>query len=342
MRKSWVRFAIIIALTGVFLFFFFRRVDWRDVLRYLGGVNIPIFILSVLIVPLHLITRSLRWRYLMAHEKADVKFSSMFCANSVGFMVTFIFPGRLGELVRPLYLAQKERCRKGFALGTIVVERMFDMFTMCFLLGVFLLARPLYPSRFQVNAEAHANLRLWGIVGLAFASALLVFSLALYFFRDKTLKIIAFLLRPLPNRLAKKILTLFDDFIEGLKFFRNIKTLLLYTFFSFVVWLGIIFFYWVFFISFRLSLPFFWLFPYVFLTMVGASIPTPGMVGGFHWFSKLGLTQLFGIDPNLAVGVTIVVHAVQVLVTGLIGYVILWKDGMTVFQLKKLGEETQP
>jgi uncharacterized membrane protein YbhN (UPF0104 family) len=75
--------------------------------------------------------------------------------------------------------------------------------------------------------------------------------------------------------------------------------------------------------------------------MVGASIPTPGMVGGFHYFSKLGLTALYGIDPNQAVGVTILVHAVQIVVTALIGYAILWKEGMSVFQLKRLGETAQ-
>lgn len=342
MRKNWVSFAAILAVTAVFLFFFFRGVEWREVLRHLANVNVPIFILSIILVPLHLVTRSFRWRYLMVHEKPTVRLANMFCANAVGFGITSVFPGRIGELVRPLYLAQKERCRKGFALGTIVVERMFDMFTMCFLLGVFLIAKPLYASRFQVSAEAHANLRLWGIVGLVFASVLLALSLALFFFREKTLKVIAFLLRPLPHRLSQKILGLFDDFIEGLRFFHNLKTLLLYTLFSFIVWLGIIFFYWVFFISFRIPFPYFNLFPYVFLTMVGASIPTPGMVGGFDYFSKLGLTQLYGIDPNLALGATILVHAIQVLVTALIGYAIVWKDGTTVFQLRKLGEDQEP
>jgi glycosyltransferase 2 family protein len=342
MRKSWVRYAVLFGLTAVFLFFFFRGVNWGEVLRHVRGVNVPFFILSVMLVPLHLVTRSLRWRILMVHEKPSVKMGNLFCASAVGFGVTSIFPGRIGEFVRPIYLARKERCRAGFALGTIVVERMFDMFTMCFLLGVFLLARPLYASQFQVSTEAHANLRLWGIVGLAFASLILVLSLALYFFREATLKVIGFLLRPLPDRLSAKILALFDDFIEGLKFFQDPRTLALYSLFSFVVWLGIIFFYWVFFISFRISIPFYALFPYVFLTMVGASIPTPGMVGGFHYFSKLGLTQLYGIDPNLALGATIVVHAIQVLMTTLIAYVIVWKDGTSLFQLRRLGEEKQP
>ena len=342
MKKAWARYGIVFGLTAVFLYFFFRGVDWTEVVKHFGGINVPLFILSVILVPLHLVTRSLRWRVLMVHEKNDVRFGSLFCANAVGFGVTSIFPGRVGEFVRPLYLAQKEKCRKGFALGTIVVERMFDMFTMCFLLGLFLVARPLFASGFTVSAEARASLRLWGIAGLGLASLILVFSLALYFFREKTLKVIGFFLRPLPQRFSGKVLELLDDFISGLKFFHDLKTLALYTLFSFGVWLGIILFYWVFFISFRIDIPYFLLFPYVFLTMVGASIPTPGMVGGFHYFSKLGLTQLYGTDPNLALGATIVVHAVQIVMTALIAYAIVWREGLSLFQIKSLGEDKKP
>ncbi len=90
-----------------------------------------------------------------------------FAANTVGFTVNAIFPGRLGELVRPLYLARKENIKKGFCFGTIVVERTFDTFTMCFFLGVFLLARPLFTSRFQaVERKLEAK-------GVAFGEATL-------------------------------------------------------------------------------------------------------------------------------------------------------------------------
>lgn len=115
----------------------------------------------------------------------------------------------------------------------------------------------------------------------------------------------------------------------------------MYTLLSAVVWLGIILYYWIFLLAFGIKLSYFLLVPYVFLTMVGASIPTPGMVGGFHYFSRLGMTSLYGIDPNLAVGVTILVHAVQLVVTSLLGYAILWKEGMSLFQLKRLGEKAE-
>jgi len=338
MKKTWIRFGLVFLLTFGFLFFFFRSVDWKKVFGYLTDVNLPLFVLMIVLVPAHLITRALRWRFLLMHEKKGVKFFNMFAGNAVGFTVTLIFPGRLGEVVKPLYLARKEEMSKGFVLGTVVVERIFDIFTMCSLLGLFLLSRPLYSSYFQVNAEVASNLQRWGFVGVAFASFILFISLCLYFFRDKTLSFISFLLRPLPQRVSEKIVELSEEFIQGLKFFHSLGNLLIYTLLSFVVWLGIIFYYWMFFFAYNISLPYFVLFPYVFFVMVGASVPTPGMVGGFHYFSKLGLTSLYNMDPNLAVGMTIVVHALQVVMTCLIGYAILWKEGLTLFQLRKLGE----
>lgn len=212
---------------------------------------------------------------------------------------------------------------------------------MCFLLGVFLLARPLYESKLQLQPATYSRLYLWGIVGVGVASLVLVVSLLFYFFREKALAITARLLKPLPAKLSEKILKLLHEFIDGLKFFHSLGNVLTYIGLSFVVWLGIMAWYWLFFLAYRVSLPYFFLIPYIFLTMIGASIPTPGMVGGFHSFSQFGLTALFGIDPNQAFSLTVVVHAVQLVMTCLVGFVILWKEGLTLFQLKKLGESAE-
>lgn len=336
MKKNWLRTSLIILLTVVFFYFFFRNVDLKEVFSYLTDVNIFFLILLIVLVPLHLATRALRWHYLLKHEKEGVSFFNRFAANAVGFTVTLIFPGRLGEVAKPLYLAQKENMRKGFVLGTVVVERIFDIFTMCFLLGLFLTAKPLYSSYFNVDKEIYSRLQFWGIIGVAFAFVMLLLSLSLYFFKNKTMKVVMFLLRPLPDKMSEKIHELLEEFIEGLKIFHSLGNFLMYVFLSFVVWLGIIFYYWIMFFAYNISMSFFLLFPYVFLTMVGASIPTPGMVGGYHFFSKYGLTALYRIDDNLAAGMTVVIHAVQVIVTCLLGYAILWREGISIFQVKKL------
>jgi len=343
LKKTWVKLTLVLLITGVFLFFFFRSVpDWGAVLRSFGRVRWPVFLLALLLTPLHLATRALRWRYLLIHEKRDVRFANLFAGNAVGFMVSFLLPGRIGEIVKPLYCARKECVRPGFVLGTVVVERIFDILTMCVLLGAFLLARPLYAPRFVIKPEASARLTQLGIAALVLGAALLGLILFFYFFRDRAVRLTLLVLRPLPKAWREKAARLLHEFIDGLKFFHSPGNLVIYVGLSFVVWLGIAFFYWVFFLAYRVSIPFFLLIPYIFLTMVGASIPTPGMIGGFHSFSQFGLIQLYGIDANLAANLTIVVHALQMAMTCLIGYAILWKEGLSLRQLRNLGETVEP
>ncbi len=341
MRKNVVRFSFLFLLSFVLLYFFFRNVEWNEVLGSLTTIDLKVFIILILITPIHFVTRAIRWNYLLKHEKKNVKFLNRFSSYAVGFTVSFIFPGRLGELVRPLYLAKKEKMSKGYVMGTIVVERTFDIIIMCFLLGLFILCKPLYPSYFRAREEAYSNLQLWGIIGVAVALFALVMVLSLYFFREKALSIITFFLKPFPHKISHKILEVFEEFTQGLKFFHSIGNSLVYILLSFVVWLGIIFYYWIFFFAYGVSVPYFFLIPYVFLTMVGASIPTPGMAGGFHYFSMVGMTSFLLIAKSQAVGMTIVIHAIQLVVTCLIGYAILWKEGISLFQLKKLGEDAE-
>ena len=190
MNKNHFRAIVLFALTFAFLFFFFRSVEWSEVLGYLNDIDLKLFIVLVLMVPVNFVFRAIRWKCLLKHEKENVSFYNRFAGNAVGFAVTFLFPGRLGELVKPLYLAQKENLKKGFVIGTVVIERMFDLFNMCILLGVFFVSRPLYTSIFNIEIEqdAYSNLALWGIIGMAIAIFILLVTLCLYFFKEKTLK----------------------------------------------------------------------------------------------------------------------------------------------------------
>ncbi|NOR12524.1 MAG: flippase-like domain-containing protein [Candidatus Aminicenantes bacterium] len=340
MRKTWFRLGIIFVLTAVFLFFFFKSVDWNDVLANLTNVNLKYFLLALLIAPLHLLTRAIRWQYLIKYEKRGVSLFNRIAANAVGFTVNFIFPGRLGEIAKPLYLAQKEDIKKGFMIGTVVVERIFDIIICSMLLGLYLVSRPIFPSFYHAGDDAYSLLSFWWIFGISIATFLLFLILAVYFFKEKALSVFAFLLRPFSKKLSEKILNIFDEFIQGLKFFHSVGNLFVYILLSVVVWLGITLFYWVFLLAYNIDVSYVSTFPYVFLTGVGASIPTPGMVGGFHYFSKLGMTSFLNVESNLAVSITIAVHAVQLVVTCLIGYAILWKEGISLLQIKKLGEDS--
>ncbi|MCK7483928.1 MAG: flippase-like domain-containing protein [Candidatus Moduliflexus flocculans] len=110
-------------------------------------------------------------------------------ANIVGFTVSAVLPGRLGELAKPLHLARKEGLRRGFAIGTVVVERVFDALTNCFLLGLFLLARPLSPPPGRSARRPGESLVSWMKAGVALAAVLLALTLLVYFFRERALRV---------------------------------------------------------------------------------------------------------------------------------------------------------
>jgi uncharacterized protein (TIRG00374 family) len=338
MKSNALKIAVVVLLTLVLLYFFGRTVNWRDVPAQIADVSVPLFLLVIPLFVLNFVTRAVRWQVLVAREKIDVRFRNLVKANIVGFTVTFVFPGRLGELVKPLYLARKEGLRPGFAVGTVVVERLFDMATMCGLLGLFLISRPLFAASWPVGEEVGRQLTFLGIAGIVIGAAILAVILLLYFFRDRAFAVVGFVLKPLPEKARKTVLALLGEFIDGLRFFRSWTQLVSYAVLSLIVWLGITLFYWVFFAAYHIHLPYFVVIPYVFLTAVGASIPTPGMVGGFHYFSKLGMTLLFGIEAGRAAGVTLVFHALQIAVTCALGYAILAREGLTLLQLKRMGE----
>ncbi len=359
MKKHIIRYAVILLLTGVLLFFFFRSVDWSNFFASVTDVNLFLFILVIVLSPFHLLTRALRWKYLILPEKKDVRFYNLLAGQAIGFTVTLLLPARLGEIVKPLYLARKEKISEGFALGTIVVERIFDIIAMVFLLAVFLLARPLYVSQFSVSVDAYSWLFKLGMLGLALDIFIIVFVLCLHFFRETTLRVLDFVLKPFPAKFGVKVRKLIEEFIEGLRFFRSFWDFIRFFLLSLLVWAAIIAYYWIFFLAYREVFPVYTVIPYVFATMIGAAIPTPGMAGGFDFFSKKALMSLyFGpripADASAAVrqamerelstkatAMTLAVHAIQVVMTCLVGFVILWKEGLSLLKLRKMSEEHQ-
>lgn len=338
MKSNALKIAAAAVLSLVLLYLFGRSVEWKDVPAQISNVNVPLFFVAVLLSGVHFLTRSLRWQVLVAQEKLNVRFRNLLAAQVLGFTVNALFPGRLGELAKPIYLVRKEGgIRTGFAVGTAVVERLFDAVILCLLLGLFLLARPLFASSWPVGNEAGERLTMLGISGVVLAASLLAIILALYFFRERAVRVVGFVCRPFPKA-RTTVERLLGEFIDGLRFFRSVRQVVLYAVLSLAVWLGIVLFYWVFFLAYHVRVPYYLVIPYVFLTAIGASIPTPGMVGGFHYFSKLGMVSLLRIASARAAGLTVVVHALQIAVTCLLGYAILAREGLTLIQLKKMGE----
>ena len=84
----------------------------------------------------HNVFRVLRWGVLLEPVKTGVGFRPMFAAVMIGYMTSWVVPGRLGELVRPMLVSSREGVELGPAVGSVVVDRVLDVVSVALLFGI--------------------------------------------------------------------------------------------------------------------------------------------------------------------------------------------------------------
>ena len=91
---------------------------------------IPVIIISLLS---HL-SRSMRWKLLMEPLGYNPSLKNVFGATMVGYLANSAIP-RLGEVLKCTLLAKYENLKADNLIGTILIERTFDLLTYMFFIG---------------------------------------------------------------------------------------------------------------------------------------------------------------------------------------------------------------
>ena len=125
-------------LAAALLWWVLRDTDGELLLAQLGRVSWPGLVACLTLNIGHNVFRVWRWRALLEPVRPNVPFRPMFDAVVLGYMTTWVIPGRLGELVRPALLAGRARLPLGACLGTVLADRLLDGFgvLILFTLGV--------------------------------------------------------------------------------------------------------------------------------------------------------------------------------------------------------------
>jgi glycosyltransferase 2 family protein len=171
------------------------------------------------------------------------------------------------------------------------------------------------------------------------AGACLVVLVVLFFLagHPKVLvHLIAVVTRLLPARLATTAAGFVRAFADGLAIVRQPIRLLLALIFSLPLWLSIASGIWAATHAFNMELPFAGAFLIQALLVIGVAVPTPGAIGGFHYFYKLGMTTFYGAPVDRAVGAAIVLHAVSFVPVAIVGLILLAQEGLSLSRVGSL------
>jgi glycosyltransferase 2 family protein len=326
MRKH-LRTIIAIAAAGGLLALFLRNTDFHQVGREIARAELSLLVAALGTTALVYVFRAVRWQYLL-QPIGQVHFGNALRTTIIGFAASALLPARAGEVLRPFLLARKEGFSATAAFATIILERLLDTMMVLILFALFML---FFASGFSTSGgDTLEQVKLGGM--LAAGACLLM--LVVFFFlagHPGTLeRLTSGVTRVLPEGLAPTGVRLVHAFSEGLGIVRQPMRLLTALVLSLPVWLAIGGGIYLVTRAFHIDMPFSGTFLIQALLVVGVAVPTPGAVGGFHYFYRLGTTVFYGAPNDRAVGAALVLHAISFVPVAIAGLILLAQEGLSL------------
>lgn len=310
------------AVSAALLVYLFSKVEWSALLRELGKVNLFYLLPLCVVMYLALWVRAIRWELLL-HGEGQFSKIKLYHATVLGLLASNVLPLRAGEVLRPWLLSRFQPVKFSSALASIVTERMFDVFVLLAFLGLSLASVDNVDPTILLAARSLGTLTILiaMITLLAYLRPQLMVA-----FGEKMVMLLVY--RRAPD-VAKKLIFMGHEFVQGLRAISSFSEFLLVVFWSLVMW-GL------YVLMYQMALWSFGIFPgwEVGLTVMSiiavavAAPSAPGFVGTFQFGCVVALTMIYGYDEAFSLGYSLVIHAIQYFFMLGLGLWVLKKEGM--------------
>jgi hypothetical protein len=315
-----------IGVSTLFVYLSVRNIDIKSVTEGFESAKYGYFLPILLCFFIIQVLRSYRWGLLLnplLQPAEKISHLDLFAVTSTGFLAISAMPARLGELARPFLITGKSTIRMAAALGTVFVERIFDILAV---LSIFFGILYFVPMP--------AWLMKTGFLFFAVTFVALMFLLFILFKRDEALNVLTRLLRQLPNRLHHKLEDWLHHFSDGIATLSDVKTIIFIAFLSLTIWLVDVVAIYLLFLSYNFHLPFVAPFVLMVVLIIGIAIPTaPGFIGNWHYSCILGLS-LFGVPKSDALSYAITLHVLSIGLIVILGFIFMPFTGFTFSGMK--------
>lgn len=290
---------------------------WTD----FQGVNYGWLALVLVSFMFSNVSRTIRWLMLIRPLGYQPRPINGFFTIMLGYFANLGFP-RLGEILRPATFSRYEKIPFEKVMGTVVIDRMADVFSLLLVIGlafVFEFARILDLIR-SLNANADdpgaGNLPIWFWVLLAAGTGALL-GLIVFWKRLKTIP------------LFQRFLHIIEGFAEGLKTILQLDRPLLFILHSLNIWFMYYLMNYFGFLSFVPTEHLGLLAALMVFAVgtLGIVIPAPGGMGTYHFLVVAVLTTFYGIANGDAFSFAMILFfAVQIgcnVLFGLLSLIVL-------------------
>jgi len=322
-----------LAVSAFFMALLFRKINFSQLAVALGSVDARFIALAVLFTFFSYFLRAVRWRYLLISEK-KIPLSSLYPATIIGYMANNLLPARLGEFVRAYVLAKREKLDTPLVFASLVIDRIFDGFTVLAMLLITLFTVHL-PAGMEHAASA---LKAGGVTMFLLYCGVLTFLLLLKLRTMRTLSLVQSVLKPFPARIAESVIPLLGSFIGGIRLSSHGRHSAAILLTSVLIWVFAVLPVDMTLRSFGIDLPItasmFIMVLLVFAVMVPAA---PGFIGTYHYACVMGLS-VFGISEATSLSIALIIHGTGFFPVIIAGLYHLWSNKISLRDIQKVEE----
>jgi hypothetical protein len=320
-----LRVGLSVAISLLFLAFAIRGVDWEEAVAALRTANYFWILPTLPVTFWTLYIRAQRWRVFL-HAVGVPAMRHLVAATNIGFMANMVLPLRIGEVVRPVLVSRRGRLPLSGVLASVLLERIFDMFTILLLFGV---------SASIVSVSD--DVRKWGWMLMGLATTVAAIIVLIRWQEELALGLTRRIADLLPPKIGNGLYGFAAGFVKALEMLDSPATFLRAFAWSLFLWIVIAGVYTFAFLSFHMEVPI--LVGSLVLTAVVAiavSVPSaPGYIGSFQLGCVLGLA-IFDISKNDAIAFSIVVHLTQFVSVIAAGLYSLWKENISLREVESV------
>jgi uncharacterized protein (TIRG00374 family) len=332
-----LRTAIVSLLALALMAWFLRGTNLTDVWLQVRQVRADLLGLSLLMVCLTFVGRTIRWRYLLS-PLGHTRFRTVFRSTVIGFGALGLLPVRVGDVIRPYLLARQEGLPVSSVFATVVMERVLDLVAVLALLALYVWG---FTGGSELSPRLLNSIKVSATIAASGAAALLVIMWVLATHPERIGGFAAALTRVLPGKLSHRVGNLASAFSSGFAATRDARQLSMALAWSFAVWIGIAAQAWAVTVAFAIAMPFPGSFLLQSMLVIGVAVPTPGGVGSFHEAYRLGVTTFFAASNDRAVAAAIVTHAISFIPPVLGGIIFMAQDGLSIGRLEDLASSAR-
>lgn len=326
--KKTIKYIASAAVAVLLLWFSFRDVEWSSFAAVLKGCHWGYVALSMAAGSFAFLLRALRWRRLLMPIDESISTLTTFNGVNIGMISNFVFP-RIGEFVRCGVITRrsapvdpehpdKKKASYDKVLGTVVLERSWELLVMLLLLAVVVIAGFKRFGGFFIEQiwnpmAQRLDFSIWWIVAL-FVAVCAAGLWLLWRYRES-------------NAFCSKVWGIFKGILQGFASCLKMDKKWLFFAYTACIWLT----YWLMASSTVWAAPFLEhldVIDALFLSLVGGigfAVPVPGGIGAFHFVISLALSMVYDIPMEMGIVYATLSHTSQAITQiffGAVSYVV--------------------